>query len=175
MPHLKIPKQQMREKHFFAAVAISLAVFFIPSVAKAQKEDSIYGKALADTLAKYAVQATPKDAEGEFLKVFEKVDIEASVDVMKWRRQLEKHLQKPIEKAAKKGMKAGYYTVLVRFLVERDGSITDVRALNDPGYDLAEASVNVVKTGPKWNPGEQNGRKVRSYHTQPITFVISEK
>ena len=71
-------------------------------------------------------------------------------------------------------MKAGQYIVNVRFLVERDGSISDVKALNDPGYGLGAASVKVVRTGPKWKAGEQNGRKVRSYQTQPLTFVIHE-
>jgi protein TonB len=71
-------------------------------------------------------------------------------------------------------MKAGTYVVNVRFLVEKDGSINDVHALNDPGYGLAKAAEKVLKTGPRWSPGEQNGRKVRSYHTQPITFVIQQ-
>jgi protein TonB len=106
--------------------------------------------------------------------VFEKVDVEASVDMQQWIDHLFRNLQSPIEKAAKRGMKAGTYTVQVRFLVEKDGSISDVQALNDPGYGLAKAAVKVVKSGPRWTPGEQNGRKVRSYHTQPITFVIQE-
>lgn len=165
----------MRKKYRLAAFAVCLSFIVIPSLAKAQKEDSTFKKIQTDTPDRYVVQATPKDAEAENQIIFSKLDIEPSVNMMKWRRQLEKHLQKPVEKAAKGGMKAGQYTVNVRFLVEKDGSITDVSALNDPGYGLAEASVNVVKTGPRWSPGEQNGRKVRSYHTQPITFVISEK
>jgi protein TonB len=107
--------------------------------------------------------------------VFTKVDVEAKVDMQQWRLHLESNLMGPIEKAAKKGMKPGTYTVNVRFLVEKDGSISDVRAINDPGYGLAAASEKVVRTGPKWIAGEQNGRKVRSYHTQPMTFVISDK
>jgi len=116
---------------------------------------------------------TPKEEPED--KIFEKVEIEASVDSRAWRRHLESQLQRYIEDAASQGMNPGQYTVQVRFLVERDGSITDVRALNDPGYGLAKGAVEVVKRGPKWNPGEQNGRKVRSYHTQPITFVIAEE
>jgi protein TonB len=108
-------------------------------------------------------------------KIFEKVEIEASVDQKSWRRHLESQLQRYIEDAASQGMAPGQYTVQVRFLVERDGQIQDVRALNDPGYGLSKGAVEVVKRGPKWNPGEQNGRKVRSYHTQPITFVIAEE
>lgn len=106
--------------------------------------------------------------------IFTKIDVEASVDRQQWIDHLTKNLQSPIEKAVRKGMKAGTYTVQVRFLVEKDGSISDVFALNDPGYGLAKAAVKVLKTGPKWKAGEQNGQKVRSYHTQPITFVIQE-
>ena len=106
--------------------------------------------------------------------VFQNVEIEASVDANLWIDHLRKNLQQPIEKAAKKGMKAGTYAVQVKFLVERDGSIADVQALNDPGYGLAKAAVKVIRTGPKWAPGIMSGKIVRSYHTQPITFVIQE-
>ena len=114
----------------------------------------------------------PKIDENE---IFQKVEIEAKVDPKQWRRHLESQLQRYIEDAASQGMSPGQYTVQVRFLVERDGSITDVTSLNDPGYGLGKGAVDVVKRGPKWSPGEQNGRKVRSYHTQPITFVIAEE
>jgi protein TonB len=119
-----------------------------------------------------AVVAAPKVEDEN--KVFEKVEIEASVDVKQWRRHLESQLQRYIEDAASQGMNPGQYTVQVRFLVEKDGSITDVKSLNDPGYGLGKGAEDVVKRGPRWSPGEQNGRKVRSYHTQPITFVVSE-
>jgi protein TonB len=65
--------------------------------------------------------------------------------------------------------------VNVKFLVLKDGSVTDVKALNNPGYDLAEAAVKTVRTGPKWLPGIQNGKTVNSYHTQPITVVIQKQ
>lgn len=105
-------------------------------------------------------------------KIFEKVEIAASVNTSQWRRHLERNLMPYIEDAAASGMEPGQYTVMVRFLVEKDGSIKDVNALNNPGYGLGKGAEQVVKNGPKWSPGEQNGRKVRSYHTQPITFVI---
>jgi protein TonB len=104
--------------------------------------------------------------------VFEKIEVEASVDRQQWIDHLTGNLQSPIKKAARKGMKPGTYTVQVKFIVERDGSISNVHALNDPGYGLALAAEKALKTGPKWKPGTQNGKVVRSYHTQPITFVI---
>ena len=104
--------------------------------------------------------------------IFTKTEVEASVDRQQWIDHLTKNLQSPIEKAARKGMKPGTYTVMVKFLVEKDGSISDVHALNDPGYSLAKAAEKVLSTGPKWKPGMLNGKVVRSYHTQPIIFVI---
>ncbi|MFL5810161.1 MAG: energy transducer TonB [Flavisolibacter sp.] len=115
---------------------------------------------------------TSKDTTVE---VIEKVEVEASVDANLWRQHLVKELTPVIEKAASKGVKAGTYTVIVRFLVERDGSISDARATNNPGHGFAKAAENVIRSGPKWTPGMQNGRPVRSYHTQPITFSIANE
>ena len=120
---------------------------------------------------KQVVEAPKEDPD----QIFTKVEIEASVDIKQWRRHLESQLQRYIEDAASQGMAPGQYTVQVKFLVERDGQIQDVSALNDPGYGLGKAAVDVLKRGPKWKPGIQNGRQVRSYQTQPITFLISEE
>lgn len=108
-------------------------------------------------------------------QIFTKVEIEAQVDQKSWIRWLQSQLQRYIEDAASNGMEPGTYTVQVKFLVERDGSIADVHALNDPGFGLGKAAEAVVKKGPKWSPGIQNGKQVRSYHTQPITFVIQDQ
>jgi protein TonB len=72
----------------------------------------------------------------------------------------------------KKGMKPGKYVVQVKFLVEKDGNISESNPLNEPGFDLGKKAAEVVLKGPKWTPGIQNGKPVRSYHTQPITFFI---
>jgi protein TonB len=108
-------------------------------------------------------------------QIFTKVEIEAQVDQKQWIRHLQSQLQRYIEDAAANGMDPGTYTVQVKFLVERDGSIADVQSLNDPGFGLGKAAVDVVKKGPRWSPGIQNGKQVRSYHTQPITFVVQEQ
>ena len=70
---------------------------------------------------------------------------------------------------------AGSYTVKVRFVVEQDGSLSDIKALNDPGYGIAEKITEVLKRSPKWTPARQNGRKVRAYYTQPVTLVLTEE
>jgi len=134
------------------------------------KDEGITTPPVVDA-GKQVVEAPKEDPD----QIFTKVEIEAKVDPKQWRRHLESQLQRYIEDAASNGMAPGQYTVQVRFLVERDGSIADVTALNDPGYGLGKGAVDVVRRGPKWAPGIQNGRPVRSYHTQPVTFVISEE
>jgi len=56
--------------------------------------------------------------------------------------------------------------------VEKDGHVSEAKALNDPGYGLANRAVEVVQTGPPWTAAEQDGKKIRTYQTQPISFLI---
>jgi protein TonB len=107
--------------------------------------------------------------------IFTKVEVEASVNKEEWLSFLQKNLQPFIEDAASKGAKPGTYTVKVKFVVGKDGSISQSRALNNPGYGLAKKVVEIMKDSPKWNPAQQNHKPVTSYHTQPITFVIQEQ
>ena len=139
------------------------------ATAQTKKEDSLFQKSLSDSLAKYLSTSKGTDTS---LHIFEKVDVEASVDPKKWRKHLEKNLQPFLDRAVKQKIKPGFYTVLVRFQVEKDGSIVQAKTLNDPGYGLGKAAEEVVSTGPTWKPGEMKGRIVRSIHVQPITFVI---
>lgn len=91
-----------------------------------------------------------------------------------WRHFLETHLQTVIEKAARI-FKPGQYTLAIRFLVEKDGSISDVKPLTAYGHGIEEAVVKIFKDAPRWTPGYVYGKAVRSYHTQPITFLILEQ
>ncbi len=50
----------------------------------------------------------------------------------------------------------------VRFIVSKDGKVSDVEAVNKQGTNLAEVAVNAIKNGPKWIPGTQNGHVVNS-------------
>ncbi|WP_342646723.1 TonB family protein [Mucilaginibacter sp. CSA2-8R] len=64
--------------------------------------------------------------------------------------------------------------VIVTFIVEADGSLTDVHTIRDPGLGLGEEAVRVINASPKWIPGEQNSRKVRVQYTVPVVFTLSE-
>jgi len=61
----------------------------------------------------------------------------------------------------------------VSFVVEKDGSLTAIKILKDPGYGAGKEAERVLKSlKTKWSPGEQNGKKVRSSFTMPITIRV---
>ncbi len=62
--------------------------------------------------------------------------------------------------------------VIVSFVVEKDGSITNVRVVKSVTPALDEEAIRVVKAMPKWNPGMQNGEPVRVNYTVPISFQL---
>lgn len=61
--------------------------------------------------------------------------------------------------------------VYVQFVVNTDGSITNVKTLKSPHDDLSNEAMRVVRKMPKWKPGEQAGKAVRVRYQIPIHFV----
>ena len=62
--------------------------------------------------------------------------------------------------------------VFVNFIVEADGSITNVKVLSGIGSGCDEEAVRVVKSMPKWKPGQADGKNIRVNLTLPITFKL---
>ncbi len=62
--------------------------------------------------------------------------------------------------------------VVCTFVVEKDGSITDVRVVKSVDPSLDKEATRVVKGMPKWIPGKQNGSAVRVKYTVPVTFRL---
>jgi protein TonB len=64
--------------------------------------------------------------------------------------------------------------VHVTFVVEKDGSLTDIKVVRDIGFGTGKEAIRVLKSCPKWNPGEQNGKKVRVLYSLPINIQAAE-
>ena len=64
--------------------------------------------------------------------------------------------------------------VYVTFVVEKDGSLTDIKVLRDIGYGTGKEAIRVLNKSPKWTPGEQNGKKVRCTFSLPISIQSAE-
>jgi len=63
--------------------------------------------------------------------------------------------------------------VFVQFVVDKDGSLTEIKAVKGIGAGCDEEAVRVLNTAPKWKPGKQRGRPVKVRMILPITFKLS--
>ena len=61
--------------------------------------------------------------------------------------------------------------VFVQFVVEKDGSLTDIKVMRDLGYGTGAEAIRVLKKSPRWKPGIQNGRPVRVLYSLPINIT----
>ena len=112
---------------------------------------------------------------GDEDKVFNKVEVEAefSSGNQGWREYLMKNLKANVP--VKKKAPAGKYTVVIRFIVNKDGRIRSIEPETSFGYGMEEEVMRIIKKGPKWIPAMQNGRPVNAYRRQPVTFMVEEK
>ena len=62
--------------------------------------------------------------------------------------------------------------VLLMFVIERDGTLTNIQVLQTPDSSLSDEAIRVLKTSPKWTPGKQRNQSVRVKYTLPIDFRI---
>lgn len=65
--------------------------------------------------------------------------------------------------------------VVVKFVVEKDGSVGSVQVVKGVDKDLDKEAMRVVRAMPKWQPGKNNGQAVRCYYNLPVTFRIQEQ
>lgn len=85
-------------------------------------------------------------------------------------RFLSDNINYPTE-AQEKGIQG---RVVCNFVVERDGSISDVKIVRGVDPLLDKESVRILQSMPKWNPGTQKGEKVRVKYTLPVVFRLQQ-
>lgn len=66
-------------------------------------------------------------------------------------------------------------TVVVRFVINKDGTVTDVEVMRSPDPSLSKEAERVVLSMPKWKPATQGGKTVRSRFNMPIHFRLNKK
>lgn len=105
-------------------------------------------------------------------RIFERVEVEAEFPGgdHAWGKFLERNLRGDVP--AENGAPPGSYTVVVKFVVDKEGNVSDVIALTGHGYGMEDEAMRVIKRGPQWKPAIQNGRNVKAYRKQPIIFLI---
>ncbi|HEV7783502.1 MAG TPA: energy transducer TonB [Chitinophagaceae bacterium] len=108
-------------------------------------------------------------------RVFDKVEVEARFPGgdAAWRDFLVKNLnaETPVLHKAP----AGIYTVVIQFVVDREGRVSDIKAITSHGYGMEEEVIRLLKKAPRWEPAFQDGRHVKAFRKQPVTFQVVEE
>jgi protein TonB len=89
-----------------------------------------------------------------------------------WRKFLEKNLNPDVP--VKNRAPEGTYQVIVQFIVDKEGQVTDIKPLTRFGFGMEEEVLRILKNSPRWTPAFQFGRNVKAYRKQPVTFVVSK-
>ena len=84
-----------------------------------------------------------------------------------------KYLQQTVRYPAKSFENRIQGKVLITFIVEKDGSLTDIKVAKGVSEDIDAEAVRVMTISPKWNPGTQNAKPVRVQYTMPLSFTLA--
>ncbi|MBC7606494.1 MAG: energy transducer TonB [Burkholderiales bacterium] len=113
----------------------------------------------------------PKDVVEEDNNIYNTAGIEVKPDFPGGIDKFYKYVGKNYQVPEEDGLKG---KVFVSFVVEKDGSLTDIKVIRDIGYGTGKEAIRVLKSCPRWNPGEQNGKKVRVLYSLPINIQSAE-
>lgn len=114
-----------------------------------------------------SVSAQSADEQQAFVKV-EKMPSFRGGNLTTFRNWVMSQVRYP-EVAQKKSIQG---RVLAQFVVEKDGSITEIQILQSPDKSLSEEVIRVLKASPNWIPGSHEGKSVRVKYTLPVEFKI---
>lgn len=127
---------------------------------KLEKQDNV-------EIAQVTVEDEEEEVEDEIFQVVEQ-DPEYPGGVDALYKFIQQNLKYP--QLAKENNITG--RVFVQFVVEKDGSVSNVKAARDIGGGCGAEAVRVIKSMPKWTPGKQRGKAVRAAYTLPVNFVL---
>ena len=115
--------------------------------------------------------AAPEEEAVEEIPVFnaEEMPTFQGGDLNTFRTWVQGRLQYP--RLASENNIAG--TVTLQFVIERDGSLSNITVLASPDKSLTDEAIRVLNSSPKWEPGKQRNRPVRVYYILPVVYQLS--
>lgn len=135
------------------------------------KDEGVVAPPVTDA-GKGVVEGPKPRQEEDYDKTFVKVEIESEYPggAAAWLRYLNRNFRYPDD--GLNNLIEG--TVIVQFIVDKDGNVSDVQAISGPNDGgLRQEAMRVIRKSGIWIPAIQNGRKVRSYKQQPVIFKIA--
>ena len=91
-------------------------------------------------------------------------------DLSKFRNWVQSNVKYP-QIALENGIQGN---VVIKFVVEKDGKLSNIQVLQTPDKTLADAAVQVLQKSPKWKPGKQRNKPVRVTYTLPVSFKLTK-
>lgn len=104
--------------------------------------------------------------------VYDKVDQQAAFRGS-WLNHLQSNLNMRVP--VNNGAPDGSYTVEIGFVVNADGSLSHFSRLSNVGYGMEEETIRIIRKSKKWTPALINGKAVRSYKKQKLTFSVNRR
>lgn len=172
---IKIPEvKKVEEQKTPDPITIKMLTPFIDPTQNKDKDESVFVKTKA--------KDGDKVGDGDFdLDIGEAPELEVVTEFPdkearfqgNWYQYLNEHAKYP--KIAQEWGEEG--AVFVGFIVEKDGSITDVKVKNRDrvAKSLQKEAIRVVKSSPRWTPGIKDGEYVRSFKTVRVNFILERQ
>jgi len=169
------PQSQKKEmRRFLLAIPVMAALFFVfsceitpeediegPTMAGEIKEVQIGSADISATVIEYGIDGEP---------IYDVVEKQPNPpgDMAGWNRYLSQNLKYPAE-ARRLGIEG---TVIVVFVVNSDGSLSDIEILRGLGGGVDEEAIRVIENAPNWTPGSQKDRTINTRMRLPIRFKL---
>lgn len=154
------PEEEMKTQDELKETKTAIGAFDV-------KGNDEAGGTVLKAVEEIAAPEPPKHEE-EQNKIFEVVEQEPQFPGGSVNGWLADHIKYPVV-AAENGISG---RVVVQFVVERDGSVSQVKVVRGVDPSLDKEAQRVISSMPKWIPGKQNGQAVRSRFTVPVTFRL---
>lgn len=154
------PEEEMKTQDELKETKTAIGAFDV-------KGNDEAGGTVLKAVEEIAAPEPPKQEE-EQNKIFEVVEQQPQFPGGSVNGWIADHIKYPVV-AAENGISG---RVVVQFVVERDGSVSQVRVVRGVDPSLDKEAQRVISSMPKWIPGKQNGQAVRSRFTVPVTFRL---
>jgi protein TonB len=115
----------------------------------------------------YAQEVKPTSPKAEDNLIYNTAGIDVKPEFPGGFQEFYNYIGKNYKTPSVAGLKG---KIFVTFVIEKDGSLSDIKVIRDIGHGTADEAIRVLKECPKWLPGEQNGQKVRVLYSLPIAI-----
>jgi len=152
-------------------ILLTLTTLLLLSTAQAQTADTAKTKTAKTARLEVTIDAPvggPEDKGTVFTSVEQEPEFPGGL--IAFSHFLTTNIRYP--QIARKNKKQG--RVIVTMVIEKDGTVTDVKIVRSVSGDLDAEAMRVIKLSPRWNPGIQNGRPVRVAYAVPINFTLDK-